>query len=611
MKKIVKGLKEIEDIQKGIVKLSFAATVVETILPFISIYMIARIVDFVSFSEYKMAIYAAMAGVLFMGVTELLKIVLDYNFKLSQQKFEMRYAIKLSGKFATLDYEKVEDVETHRLKSRIEEMRNLNNAGLPKLLWSFPRIINALFEIIFAIALTWNLFTINVHGVGAGAMYPFILSPFFSILMIIVILINAGISMKMGLTMTCKFSEIMNNIIPFNRVYNYYFEYMSTYRAGKDIRIFNQKDLIEKQIDTLMQDVNDVFNELSKNKTIYSTITKVFSVFVTVLIYIFIGLRALAGAFGVGSVVQYISALSRFTDGFTNFVTEVAQVFANNEALNVYFTYQSIPSKVENGGKEISQKMVSGEVPVDVEFRNVSFRYPGSDEYALKNINLSFGSEEKLAIVGMNGSGKTTFIKLLCRLYDPTEGSIFINGINIKEYDLEEYMRLFSVVFQDFELLSFTLKENIAVCQDAEMDEERIKECIKEVGLDNKEQILGLNTVLFRDFDENGIEISGGEAQKIALARALYRQGAMLILDEPTAALDPIAEAQLYENFSKIVKNKTAVFISHRLASCQFCDDIIVFNEGKLIQRGTHKELLGETEGKYYQLWSAQAQHYN
>lgn len=215
-----------------------------------------------------------------------------------------------------------------------------------------------------------------------------------------------------------------------------------------------------------------------------------------------------------------------------------------------------------------------------------------------------------MAVVGENGSGKTTFIKLLCRLYDPTEGVILLNGIDIKKYDYDEYMSIFSVVFQDFKLFSFSLGQNVAA--NTNYDESRVIECLTKSGFSDRlaKMPKGLQTCLYKNFDEEGVEISGGEAQKIALARALYKNAPFIILDEPTAALDPISEYEIYSNFNRIVGNKTAIYISHRLSSCRFCNDIAVFSNGSLIQRGSHDMLIQDENGKYHELWNAQAQYY-
>ena len=229
----------------------------------------------------------------------------------------------------------------------------------------------------------------------------------------------------------------------------------------------------------------------------------------------------------------------------------------------------------------------------------------------MRNVSLTFHSGQKTAIVGRNGSGKTTFIKLLCRLYDPTEGQILLNDIDIRRYDYRQYLSILAVVFQEFRLLSFGLGQNIA--SNMNYDSEKAGRCLEQVGFGERlhKLPLGLSTVLYKVFDETGVTISSGEAQKIALARALYKEEAFLIiLDEPTAALDPKAESEIYGKMNEMTDGKTAIFISHRLSSCRFCRNIIVFHEGELVQCGSHEELVADKSGEYYELWNAQAQYY-
>ena len=246
----------------------------------------------------------------------------------------------------------------------------------------------------------------------------------------------------------------------------------------------------------------------------------------------------------------------------------------------------------------------------EIEFKDVSFRYPGCEQYTLRHINLKFQVGKRLAVVGQNGSGKTTFIKLLCRLYDPTEGVILLNGVDIRQYRYEEYLSIFSVVFQDFTLTDFTLGQNVASGE--KYDKARVEECLKKAGLEErlKNLPLGTETYLSKTFSKEGVDMSGGEKQKIALARTLYKNAPFIILDEPTAALDPIAEAEIYSKFNEIIEDKTAIYISHRLSSCRFCDEICVFDKGTVVQQGSHEGLLAVENGKYHELWTAQAQYY-
>ena len=279
----------------------------------------------------------------------------------------------------------------------------------------------------------------------------------------------------------------------------------------------------------------------------------------------------------------------------------------NSSFLDTVFDLLDTPNTMYQGSLTTEKR---SDIQYYVEFRDVSFKYPGSEAYALRHVNMKFKVGSRLAVVGMNGSGKTTFIKLLCRLYDPTEGEILLNGINIRKYRYDDYMKIFSVVFQDFQLLALPLGQNVAASQT--YDAARVLDCLNKAGFGEKLAKMphGLDTYLYKSVDTEGVDVSGGEAQKIAIARALYKDSPFIILDEPTAALDPIAEAEIYSKFDEIAGDKTAVYISHRLSSCKFCDEIAVFDSGSVIQQGTHSDLLADESGKYFELWNAQAQYY-
>ena len=312
------------------------------------------------------------------------------------------------------------------------------------------------------------------------------------------------------------------------------------------------------------------------------------------------------GIISIGSVVTYSASIIRLTNQIGQMTYRLNRMKTQASVAGDYVEYMSL-----------SQHKQEGTVPVEkrqddrftVEFDHVSFKYPGTDMYVIKDLSLRFDIGEKMAIVGKNGSGKTTFIKLLCRLYDVTEGAIKVNGIDIRQYDYGEYCDLFAVVFQDFQVFSFPLGENLAA-GDA-VEKERAVDALARAGLGDRfqELPLGLDTSVGKEFEDTGITFSGGEKQKIAIARAIYKNAPFVIMDEPTAALDPESECEVYAGFDKMVGHKTALYISHRLASCRFCEDILVFDKGRVVQRGSHEEL-EQQEGLYRELWNAQAQYY-
>ncbi len=335
---------------------------------------------------------------------------------------------------------------------------------------------------------------------------------------------------------------------------------------------------------------------------------EVFSAALTGIIYVYVCLKAWGGAFGVGSVTQYVGAITSLFVGLADLLKAVEDIRTNAQVgLVPIFEFLDIPNKMYQGSLTTEKR---SDRQYEVEFRDVSFKYPGTDTWSLRHVSMKFRVGERLAIVGENGSGKTTFIKLLCRLYDPTEGTILLNGIDIKKYNYDDYIGVFSVVFQDFQLFSLPLGENVAGRKD--YDREKAERCLKDAGFGDRlaELSQGLDTYLNKVLSPDGVQFSGGEQQKIAIARALYKDAPFLILDEPTAALDPMAEAEIYEKLDAIVGDKTAVYISHRLSSCKFCDEIAVFDKGGIVQQGSHQALLDDAGGKYAQLWNAQAQYY-
>ena len=380
-----------------------------------------------------------------------------------------------------------------------------------------------------------------------------------------------------------------------------------TYKEGKDIRIYGFAETMKRKYNETMQFMAS--KALTRDFSIIPGLVHGAVGAVRVLImggsFAFVAVF-MTGETNLGNVLLLAGMLYSFTYGISRTISSSAIFYTIAEVMQLYLEYIKVPESLYKGSIPIEKR---DDNEYEIEFKNVSFKYPGSDAYALKNLSFKFNIGKRVAVVGMNGSGKTTMIKLLCRLFDPTEGEITLNGVDITKYNLAEYQSIFSVVFQDFKLFSMKLGQVLA--STSEYDSERAALCLNRAGLAERfaEMPDGLETPLYKDYDD-GVDVSGGEAQKIALARALYKDSPVVVLDEPTAALDPISEFEVYSTFNEIAAEKTTVFISHRLSSCRFCHDIAVFHEGELIQRGGHDELLADENGKYYQLWNAQAQYY-
>ena len=399
--------------------------------------------------------------------------------------------------------------------------------------------------------------------------------------------------------------ESFKNLAKSNRIFGYLFFELSDFSYGKDIRLYKASKLFNHLSSKHLDNQYKIWTERSvKSKKQYYKMNFV-NLITNFLVYMYVAIKSLKNLITLGDFSMCISASTSFNSYCHNIVTSFQEIIQRSNYVNEYIKFMEYPVTLPKGSKTIAL-----DKPHLIEFKHVSFKYPRSEKIILNDVNITIPYGQHLAIVGLNGAGKTTFIKLLCRLYDVTEGEILVDGINIKDYSDDEYRKLFAVLFQDFKLMAFSLKENIAF--DHETDDSKIDEVLKLAGLyDDAQKLPKKNdTSLYKSFDETGVELSGGQKQKTAIARALYKNAPVVILDEPTAALDPLAEAEIYEDFNKMVGGKTAIYISHRLSSCKFCHQIAVFSEGKITEYGTHEELMQIQDGIYHQMFTTQAKPY-
>ena len=606
---IFKGLKEIHSIRSGLLSLIVIRSIISALSPFVNIYISALIINSIAEKQpFERLLFLAVITVTINLMIALISSVLNHIISIRQSEFNTLYKMNRSRKIMNMKYSSVEEPETHYLHQKIIEAANMNNGGIIGLLESIKNFVQSIFTIIFSISITISLF-FTPRSLNTP-FESFITSPWLSVLIFLAILINVFVSMYSNSTMTKKMYLLMNNAIQFNRVFDYYLEnYITNYHTGKDIRVYNQLSVIKSEYLSLLNTARLLIKKISRNQAKYSMLITVSTTLLSCIIYLYIGIKALLGLFGVGYIVQYIGSITQFATGFTEFMTQLAILKTNNKVLKIYFEFFNMPDDINQGTLPV-KKNCTDEYKIEIEFKNVSFKYPHTENYVIKNLNLKLSTGKSFAIVGRNGSGKTTMIKLLLRLYVPTEGQITLNGIDIQEYQYNDYIDIFGVVFQDFKIFSFSLGQNVSarMCY----DQSKAKACLAKAGFSDRLANMSkdLDTCLYKDFEEDGVEISGGEAQKIALARALYKDAPFIILDEPTAALDPIAEYEIYSKFNEIVENKTAIYISHRLSSCRFCQNIIVFDNGQIVQSGSHEELVTDENGKYYELWHAQAQYY-
>lgn len=592
----------------GFFVLRFTVRILEALSPYVTLYCSARFLDELTAARRPEILTRWV--LLILGLTAVFRIAgsLLKRMEDAQTATESYWINWIYGKKALeLDFAQADDARCSDQLTQILQTSNYGGRGIWQFTYMLPALAGILFKVAGGIALSVSLFTLPVKpeyqglpllkaGLGlavGGILAVLILSP---------LLAAKRVKAELATTEAGRSG---------NRFYFFFgFQIFTEEKRALDIRMYRQ-DLyaLEMMEKGNSWGLHGVFQKLQKGLAgVIGGITAGLSQCMMGCIYLYVCLKAWCGAFGVGSVTQYVGALLSLAGGISELLSMGAQMRGNTVFLKQVLEYLDIPNEMYQGSLTVEKR---SDRQYEVEFKDVSFRYPGSREYALRHVNMRFNVGEKLAVVGQNGSGKTTFIKLLCRLYDPTEGEILLNGINIRKYDYQEYMSIFSVVFQDFQLLDAPLGENIAA--GLSCDEDRAVECLEKAGLGEwyrTKADKGLKTWLCqRENADKGIQVSGGEGQKLAIARSLYRDAPFLVLDEPTAALDPLSEYEVYTRLNEIVEDKTAIYISHRLSSCRFCDEIAVFHEGQVIEKGSHEGLLSQG-GKYAELWNAQARYY-
>lgn len=569
--------------------------------PFISVILTGMLVDAVyAGEELRELLYAAAAGV---GGIFLMSAIEGFLTMFFNRKLEYMQEIQaqpMNQKSMSMDYEYLEDVGVHEMRQRIEKFGGWSLAAI--ILSVLNKLLTAATTVLVAICVVIPMFVRSNHSISEGFAGSWLMS----LLLFGVVALLVWMEFKMGRHYSHLEAEARKEMSNEEARSKYYLDIMSDYEKQKDLRICKQQDLYEKEFRQIDVNIRKTADKMAHFISMDIFTRESVSALTGFLVYVFAGVLACLGMISIGGVVTYAASILKFMDAIGRFAYYLSWLSGNSTFARDYVEYMNLPQRKHEGTIPIEKRQ---DGKFSVEFDHVSFKYPGSDTYVIKDLNLKFVIGERMAIVGKNGSGKTTFIKLLCRLYDVTEGCIKVNQIDIRKYDYEEYCRLFSVVFQDFQVFSFPLGENVAA--GSSVDELRAVDALQRAGMGERYTRLnsGLATHVGKEFEENGVTFSGGEKQKIAIARAIYKDAPFVIMDEPTAALDPESECDVYAGFDKMVGNKTAIYISHRLASCRFCEDILVFDRGQVVQRGKHEDLEHQ-EGLYKELWDAQAQYY-
>ncbi len=486
----------------------------------------------------------------------------------------------LHGCLAACDYERLEDPKYLDRKEKAKKFMYCDYHGFGYLLDCAINIIGQLITLVVIAAivarLDWRV---------ALLFFTFVL-----------------VNTKIENSERKKAMSMAQEMIRDQRGWIYYSDLFEDAQCGKEIRMNSMGRWLLDRERSCFERINENIGRQNKHYTKSGNYAAIFTFLQQGIGYAYLIYSVIRSSISIGDFAMYTGAITAFATALRTVISSLTEIQAYDMYYEDLDEYLNVPLTLRSGAeKDIS----TGEI----EFHNVSFRYPGSETFALHNVNMKIRLGEKLAVVGENGAGKTTFVKLLTRLYDPTEGTITLNGQDIRKIDYDAYQALFSTVYQDYKLFSFSLKDNVSLALPSDADQ--IRSVLHHVGLEPLLAKLpdGIETSLYKNFDESGFEPSGGEGQKIALARALYKNAPYVILDEPTAALDPKSEYELYRKFDDMVSGKTAVFISHRMASTRFCDTIAVFSGGKIVESGTHDALM-KKEGVYHAMFTIQTQYY-
>ncbi|MCM1330474.1 MAG: ABC transporter ATP-binding protein/permease [Ruminococcus sp.] len=592
---------------KGALTRELADNIPKFINNYAGIYLASLVIDGVTAA--KPAAYLITAALIVCGV-EVLTWLISRIIRIRKNCHDFTLKENLNKllwtKTLTLDYSKTESIETKNKFQTAQE--NMENNEFYFQIKIISEIASNALSVVVGIVLAAPI--IFLKPVVRGGFIGFVQSGWgFAALTAVAaavisfssfVIIPAALRDYHKLYTDRRIKEL-NRIGP-----NVFARCVYNYRTGKDVRIYREQELMLSKFDSIQNEFVKAWKKSLKTGNMYILTVNSLNALLTFLIYGFAIVRAASGMMSAGEVIAFAMYFGSIRESLEIFSNDLSNLIERSAYCREVFDYLDIPDEKYKGTIPTEKR---DDNEYEFEFKHVWFKYPDTEEYVLKDINLKWRIGEKMALVGRNGSGKSTLIKLLCRLYDPTEGEITLNGIDIRKYSTKDYTDLFSVVFQDSALFAFSIGENVAA--DTEYDRALAEECVRKAGFSERLDQCphGLDTCLYKDFDDGGVEISGGEAQKLCLARAVYKGAPFIVLDEPTAALDPISEYDIYTKFNSIVGTRTAVYISHRLSSCRFCDDITVLDKGKVAQRGNHDELVS-SGGVYSEMWAAQAEYY-
>lgn len=601
-RKAFRLLNLVRTMDASILPQSILQAMLEAWSPYVSLFFTARLIDRLMAGNFQAAAWSALW---LLGSSLILGLLTDYFSSrrnlLGNQIFHGLTRL-LREKAMDLNYATISDPDVAKSVTSTEQFSRFHG-GLFGLVTQFQSLLKSMLSALTALVLIVSLCLAPTRN---GGLLTVLCSPMPNLISLGLV-VGGTCYLSSRVNRRYQSQEHQNSVEHVDAENGLSYLLMHVFcniDAGKVIRLYDMGDMLKENYRRYMDIARPVYVKMCKSERAFHLLNTALAGVSSIYAYLLVLLKVMAGAVSIGSFTQYVGALAAFQNDISRILYSSMRVRRMVNYLGHFLDFLALKST--HTGTIPTEKRQDH--VYEIEFHHVSFAYPGSTEPVLKDLSCKLTLKHKMAVVGLNGAGKTTFIKLLCRLYDPTEGYITLNGVDIRKYDYRQYQALFGVVFQDFQLFPFPVGQNVAAS--LHFDEERLWRCLEQAGVADRVRAMGqrLETPISA-VDEAGENVSGGEAQKLAIARALYKDAPFVVLDEPTAALDPLSEYEIYSRFDELVRDKTSIYISHRMSSCRFCQDILVFQEGRLVERGSHETLL-EAKGLYASLWNAQAQYY-